>query len=358
MNIIVSAGGTGGHINPALALINEFKKQEKNLNVLYIGTHNRMEKDIVPKLGIKYESLEIYGFSKTQIARDFKNIFLIKKAIKKCNKIMDDFKPDVVIGAGGYVTMPVIYSARKKNIPTVILEQNSIPGKTNKALAKNCDLVCTSYENSNKYFTKAKKCICTGNPVDLKINSLSKIDLGFHKNKKLLLIVSGSLGSETLNNFFISLLSKINEEDNYEVLYITGKSYYEEFINNKSFSKNIKILPFLENMSSLFYDVDLIITRAGASTLAEIMQANLPSIIIPSPYVAGNHQYYNALDLTERGLAKMYEEKDLNVDKLYKDINNLLSNNDEYKTMKENLNKLNKVKSSKIIYDEIKRILK
>ena len=172
------------------------------------------------------------------------------------------------------------------------------------------------------------------------------------------MIVSGSLGSETLNNFFISLLSKINEEDNYEVLYITGKSYYEEFINNKSFSKNIKILPFLENMSSLFYDVDLIITRAGASTLAEIMQANLPSIIIPSPYVAGNHQYYNALDLTERGLAKMYEEKNLNVDKLYKDINNLLSNNDEYKTMKENLNKLNKVKSSKIIYDEIKRILK
>ncbi len=358
MNIIVSAGGTGGHIYPALAVINEFKKQEKNLNVLFIGTHNRMETVIVPKLGIKYESLEIYGFSKTQLLRDFKNIYLIKKSIKKCNKIIDDFKPDVVIGAGGYVTMPVIYSAKKKGVPTVILEQNSIPGKTNKILSKNCDLVCTSYENSNRYFTNAKKCICTGNPIDIKINGLSKIDLGFHKNKKLLLIVSGSLGSETLNNFFISLLSKINEEDNYEVLYITGKNYYDEFVNNKTFSKNIKVLPFLENMSSLFYDVDLIITRAGASTLSEIMYAKLPSIIIPSPYVAGNHQYYNAIDLTNRGLAKMYEEKNLNVDVLYQDINNLLSNNNEYKTMKENLNKLNKVKSSKIIYDEIKRTIK
>ncbi len=359
MNIIVSAGGTGGHINPAIALINEFKKQEKDLNVLYIGTHNRMEKNIVPKLGIKYMPLEIYGFSKTQIIRDFKDLFLIRKAINKCNKTIDEFKPDVVIGAGGYVTMPVIYSAKKKKIPTVILEQNSIPGKTNKALSKNCDLVCTSYENSNKYFSKAKKCVCTGNPVDLKFDGMKKESLGFHKNKKLLLIVSGSLGSETLNNFFISLLSKINEEDNYEVLYITGKSYYDEFINNKTFSKNIKILPFLDNMSSLFGDVDLIISRAGASTLAEIMNANLPSIIIPSPYVTGNHQYYNALDLVQRGLAKMYEEKDLNVQTIYNDINNLLTNDSmEYKTLKKNLSNLNKVKSSEIIYNEIRKIIK
>ena len=157
MKIIVSAGGTGGHIYPALAIVKKFQERESNLEVLYIGTHNRMEKDIVPKMNIRYEALEIYGFSKTNIARDFKNIFLINKSINKCIKIMKEFKPDVVIGCGGYVTYPVIKAAKKLGIKTFIHEQNSIPGKSNIHLSKLVDLVGISFKNSENYFKNAKK---------------------------------------------------------------------------------------------------------------------------------------------------------------------------------------------------------
>ncbi len=362
MKIIISAGGTGGHIYPAIGIINKFKEKEKDLEVLYIGTHNRMEKDIIPALGIKYEPLEIYGFSKTQIIRDFKNIFLISNAIKKCKKIMMEFKPDVVIGVGGYVTMPVITAAKKLGIPTVIHEQNSIPGKTNKVLSKNIDLACVSYENSNKYFENAKKVVYTGNPCGenaLTTTKIPKESLGFKKNKKLVLMVAGSLGSETINNFFANFLSMINEEDNFEVLYITGKSHYEDFIKGKEFSKSVEILPFLDNLSGLFSDVDLIISRAGAGTISEILAMELPSILIPSPFVANNHQYYNALDLKNKKVSILLEEKNLNAQKLYNDVTKLLSKgNKEYESMKKELSKLDMKNAGTAIYENIKEILK
>ena len=360
MNIIVSAGGTGGHIYPALALINKFKEKEKNINILYIGTHNRMEKNLVPSLGIKYQKLEIYGFSKTLIWRDFKNIFLVQKAIIQCKKIMKEFKPDVVIGAGGYVTLPVIYAAKKMGIKTVLLEQNSIPGKTNKILSKNADLVCTSYENSNKYFTKAKKVICTGNPSAYytKNMPIKKESLGFNKNKKLVLVVAGSLGSETLNNFFTSFLEKVSNDDPFEVLYITGRNYYREFTENKKFPKGVKIEDFIDNLAGLFNDTDLVITRAGASTLSELVAYKVPSIIIPSPYVAGNHQYYNALDLEKKKVGIVCEEKDLEVNKLYNMVKKLLEPSKEYLDMKKRLEVLAKVKSDELVYNKIKELTK
>ncbi|MBQ6840583.1 MAG: undecaprenyldiphospho-muramoylpentapeptide beta-N-acetylglucosaminyltransferase [Bacilli bacterium] len=362
MKIIISAGGTGGHIYPAIGIINKFKAKEKDLEVLYIGTHNRMEKDIIPALGIKYEPIEIYGFSKTQIIRDFKNVFLINKAITKCKKIMQEFKPDVVIGVGGYVTMPVITAAKKLGIPTVIHEQNSIPGKTNKALSKNVDLACVSYEHSNKYFTNAKKVVYTGNPCGenaLTTKKIPKESLGFNKNKKLLLMVAGSLGSETINNFFASFLSLINEDDNFEVLYITGKSHYDSFMEGKSFSSSVKVLPFLDNLSGLFSDVDLIISRAGAGTISEILAMELPSILIPSPFVANNHQYYNALDLKNKKVSILLEEKDLNANKLYDQVKDLLSDkNKEYAAMKKELSKLDMKNAGTAIYENIKEILK
>ena len=295
------------------------------------------------------------------VLRDLKNIILINKSINKCYKIMQDFKPDVVIGAGGYVTMPVIFAAKKLGIKTVLHEQNSLPGKTNKLLCKNADLVCTSYENSNRFFTKAKRCIYTGNPAgenSIKTEEITKERLGLHKNKKLLLIVAGSLGSESINNIFLKFLSKVNENDNFEVLYITGKNYYDDFINGKTFSKNIKILPFLDNMSGLLRNVDLIISRAGASTLSEIIASKVPSILIPSPNVANNHQYYNALDLKNKKISILIEEKNLNTDKLYNKVNDLLNSSNEYKEMKNNLEKINMISSSEIIYNEIKELLK
>ena len=244
--------------------------------------------------------------------------------------------------SGGYVTMPVIFAAKKLGIKTVLHEQNSIPGKTNKFLSKNVDLVCTSYENSNRFFTKAKKCIYTGNPAgenSIKTKEITKESLGLHKNKELLLIVAGSLGSESINNFFLKFLSKVNENDNFEVLYITGKNYYDDFINGRDFSKNIKIIPFLDNMSGLLRNVDLIISRAGASTLSEIIASKVPSILIPSPNVAENHQYYNAKTLADNNAAILIEEKDLTGENLINAIKSIIDDKEKLKQMGENAKK-------------------
>lgn len=360
MKIIVSAGGTGGHIYPALAIIKKFQEKEKNLEVLYIGTHNRMEKDIIPNNNIKYEAIEIYGFSKTNIIRDIKNIGLIKKATQRCIKIMQDFKPDIVIGVGGYVTYPVIKAAHKLGIKTFIHEQNSIPGKSNVVLSKYTSLVGISFKTSEGYFKKAKKVVYTGNPCGENALTLKKIDkttLGFDKNKKLIIIVAGSLGSSVFNDKFKSFL-KVADSDLYEILYITGKSYYDDFIKDTEFPSNVKVVPYFDNLAGLMKDAYLLISRAGASTISEILALKIPTILVPSPYVANNHQYYNALDLVNLNVAELIEEKNLNLDIIQISINELINNQDKYNELKNNLEKLSVKESSTIIYEEIKELLK
>ena len=360
LKIIVSAGGTGGHIYPAIAIIKKFQEKEKNLEVLYIGTHNRMEKDIISILGIKYIPIEIYGFSKTKILRDIKNIFLIKKAIKKCIKIMQDFKPDVVIGTGGYVTYPVIRAAHKLGIKTFIHEQNSIAGKSNITLSKYVDLVGVSFKNSQSYFTSARKVIYTGNPCGenaLHVSKISKTTLGFKANDKLIIIVAGSLGSSSFNDKFKAFLKIIGNEP-YKVLYITGKDYYDDFIKNTTFPKNVIIRPYCDNLAGLMKDAYLVISRAGASTISELLALKIPSILIPSPYVAGNHQYYNAVDLVNLNVAELLEEKNLNADLILVTVNELVNNQKKYLELKNNLEKLNFKEASTIIYEEIKELLK
>ena len=358
MKVIITAGGTGGHIYPALSIINKIKEKEPQSEFIYIGTHNRMEKDIVPKYNIEYVPLEIYGLSKKDIKRDIKNIFLIKKAYKKCIKVMKDFKPDIVIGVGGYVTYPVILAAHKLNIKTFIHEQNSIPGKSNKMLAKLVDAIGVSFKDSKKYFKNQDKVYFTGNPcsenaIDAKV--ISKTEYGIKSYKKLVLIVSGSLGSKTINNKMIDYLKSIGDK-NYECIYITGKDYYEEFKTN-IFPKNVHIYPYIDNMVGLLKNVDVIVSRAGASSLSEILALKLPSVIIPSPYVANNHQYYNALSLKDNNACIMIEDKDLNKDILSNSIDKCLdtefSNN-----LKNNMDNLYVKNSSTKIYDIIKEIIK
>lgn len=356
MNIIITAGGTGGHIYPALAIINKFKEKEKDLNVLYIGTHNRMEKDIIPKEHIRYEALEIYGLSKTHMIRNFKNLFLIKKAEEKVLKIMLEFKPDIVIGVGGYVTYPVIKVAKKLGIKTFIHEQNSIPGKTNRALSKNVDLIGVSFKNSINFFSNAKKVLYTGNPCGegaLNEKPISPSKFGVKTKNKVVLIVGGSLGSETLNNKFKTFLM-LMEDETYEFIYITGRNYYESFLKNFNPPKNVHVVDYVNHLAGLMKKVDLIISRAGASTISEILALKIPSILIPSPYVANNHQYYNALDLVNLDVAKLIEEKNLTAERLLIIFNEMMDK--DYKKVKENLNKLNLKSSADIIYEEVKRL--
>ncbi len=357
MKMIIAAGGTGGHIYPALAIIKKFQECDKNFEVLYIGTHNRMENKIVPSYNIPYRAIKIYGLSKN-VFKDVHNVSLLIKAYHECVKIIRDFKPDIVVGVGGYVTLPVIMGAKKEKVKCVIHEQNSIPGKTNKFLSQGVNAVFTSFQDSSKYFAENVKCIYTGNPSSSNVNNLKPIkkeSLGLSKDKKLVLVTSGSLGSSALNAKLKEFLELSGKED-YEVLFITGNSNYEEFKQNK-FAKNIKILPYLDNLAALFKSCDLIISRAGAGTIFEILSSKCPSILIPSPNVANNHQYYNAKDLKDRNLAIMILENDLDSQKLYKKVKSLLSNDQEYQELVHNLKKEKLIDASEKIYEEIKEIV-
>lgn len=360
MRVIITAGGTGGHIYPALAIIEKIKEMEPKSEVIYIGTHNRMEKDIVPEHGIKYVPIEIYGLSTSLklMGRNIKNIFLIDKAYKKCVDIMKEFKPDVVVGVGGYVTYPVIKAAHKCGIKTFIHEQNSIPGKANKSLLKYVDLVGVSFEDSKKYFN-GYQVVLTGNPVSenaLKKEKISKTKFGLSKDKKAVLIFNGSLGSSVMNEKIVEYLKIIGKEK-YEVIFITGKNYYKD-IKNIELPKNVFIEPYVDNLSGLMKDMDLIVSRAGASSMAEITSLGLPCIFIPSPYVANNHQYHNAMSLVNENAGEMIEEKDLTPELLMEKVASIINDEEKIKLFKKNLKKISIDDSASIIYKELKTLSK
>lgn len=359
MKMIISAGGTGGHIYPALAIVDKFMKEDKKFEVLYIGTHNRMENEIVPKRGIPYKALKIYGFSKTMIKRDIQNLGYIYNAYKDAIKIMKEFKPDIVVGVGGYVTFPVILAAKKLGIKSVIHEQNSIPGKTNKFLSKKVNAIYTSFKESEKYFSRNVKIVYTGNPSQDNVNELKpikKTSLGFSKDKKLVLVTSGSLGSSSMNAKLKDFLNLV-DEDEFEVLFVTGKANYDNFAKSIDAKDNIKIMSYLDNMAAIFKECDLVICRAGAGTIFELLNAKTPSILIPSPNVANNHQYYNAKDLSDSKLSLMIEEKNLDGKELYYKVKDLLKNNKEYKELKNNLLKQEKFSSTERIYEAIMEVV-
>lgn len=357
MRVIISAGGTGGHIYPALAIINKIKKKEPNSEFLYIGTHNRMEKDIVPKRGIPFKSIEMYGFNKKNLLKNFKTFKCLLKAFKDAKKIIKEFNPDIVIGVGGYVTVPVIYSAKKLGYKTFLHEQNSLPGKSNRFLIKYSDMIGVSFPSSMESLPKDKT-VLTGNPCSedaVNKKAIDKKDIGLSENKKLVLIVMGSLGAGRVSKYLMDELQMFKDV-NYEILFITGKGSYDE-VKRKKYPKNVKIIPFYEGLPSIMKKSDLMVTRAGASTLSEIIALRLPSIIIPSPFVANNHQFINAKDLVKSGGAEMIEEKDLDSGVLFKCVNNLIEDDKKINNMKKSLSKIGVNNSADIIYNTIKELV-
>lgn len=354
MRVIISAGGTGGHIYPALSILKKIKEKDPKSEVLYIGTTKRMEAKIVPEMGIPYKGVNVIGLKKDFTV--FKAGFLFLNAIRKCKKIIKDFKPDIVIGVGGYITAPVIYSAKKLGIKTIIHEQNSIPGKSNIFLEKYADKILLSLPGSRDYF-KNNNTVLTGNPRSQEAYYAKKMDknvIGLHDDKKLVLIVMGSLGSTTITNSLLDIIPKFKDKD-YEVLIITGKDYYDKY--PKKLPKNVYIMPFMNDLVRLLKQVDVMVTRAGASTIAEILAVGIPSVLVPSPYVANNHQLFNAKELVKNNAALLLEEKDFNSDNLIKKIDLLLENSVLYKEISNNAKKIGVINSCDKIYEEIKKTL-
>ncbi len=355
MKVIVSAGGTGGHIYPALAIINKIKEMEPNSEILYIGTHNRMEKDIIPKQGIPFKQIEIYGFNRKHLTKNFKTIKCLYNSYKECKKIIKEFKPDIVIGVGGYVTAPVIYAAHKLKIKTFIHEQNSVAGASNKFLSKYANLIGVSFKSSLKEFP-LNKTIFTGNPCSenaIKTKPCLKKQFNLSENKKLVLFVMGSLGSTKINEFLKKTMSLFKNKD-YEVLFVTGVNSYEEI---KNLPNNVKVVPYVDNLTCIMKKTDLMVSRAGASTLSEIIALNIPSILIPSPYVPNNHQVKNALDLINNDACILIEEKDLKGDILVRTIDSIINDENKLKKIKNNLNSLKIDGSATIIYENIKKLV-
>ncbi len=356
MRAIISAGGTGGHIYPALAIANKIKEKDKNAEILYIGTKNRMEKDIVPKAGYEFVGINVQGLRRSLSPSNIKSVFLFLCAIPTCKKIIKKFNPDIVIGVGGYVTAPVILAAHSLGIKCVIHEQNSIFGVTNKMCFKYADKIFVSFKS--QLDENNKKIIYTGNPCSenaMKVQEAKKENYNLSPNKKLVLIVMGSLGSKTVNDKMKDMLMLFNNKE-YEVVFVTGKNYYDSYDKSK-YTSNIKIVPYIDNMVSLLKKTDVLITRAGASTLSEISTLNVPSILIPSPYVTENHQYKNAMDLVNKNAALMIEEKDLKGDELLRMTEKLLNDKVFTRKLKSNLKEFEVKESATKIYNEIVSLL-
>ena len=358
MKVVITAGGTGGHIFPALALISKLKEKDKDVKILYIGTTDRMEKDIIPNMGIFYVGIEMKGLDRRHI---FKNIEVMKTYFRACKTAKAEllkFKPDVVIGFGGYISAPVIYSASKLKIKTLIHEQNSIPGVSNKFLARYVDKVLVSFKESIKDFPK-NKTVYTGNPRSEQIKDIKKIDkttLGFKKDKALVIIVMGSLGSLTMTKKLKEVLPLFKNK-NYQVLLITGKNYYDEYKDIK-LSSNVKIVPFYDNLIGLMKDTDLIVTRSGASTIAEITSIGLPAIMVPSPYVTNNHQYINAKSLEDDGACIILEEKDFNSKSLVNLLDKTINDKEKLNKMSKAMLKRGVLNSASRIYEEIIKLVR
>jgi len=346
MKVIVSAGGTGGHIYPALSIISSMNEKDE---ILYIGTSNRMEKDIVPSKNIKFIGIDIEGLNRKNI---FKNIIVLYKYIKayfKIKKIIKDFKADKVIGCGGYITLPVLKAAQSLKIDTYIHEQNSIVGLSNRLVEKKCKKIFISFEDSRKYF-KNKNVYLTGNPCSenaRNIKSISKKKLGFDE-KELILIVMGSLGSDTISNKLVQLTEKFKNMP-YNFLIISGKNYINKFQNNY---KNIKVLEYIDNLAGVMKSVDLMITRSGATTLSEISSLDVLSILVPSPYVTNNHQEKNALTFANSDAAILLKENEF--EKVDIVIDGILKNKEKIKEIKKNLTKFYIANSSQNIVKLIK----
>ncbi len=358
MRVVVVAGGTGGHIYPAIAIINKIKEKEPNSSILYIGTTDRMEKDIIPKLDIPFIGIEMSGLDRKNI---FSNISVLKKfmkAVKKAKEIIKDFRPDVVVGAGGYITAPVLYASYKLNIPVLIHEQNSLPGMSNKFISKFASKICVSLPSSVKYFPE-EKVVYTGNPRSEEIISKEvflKKNLGFSEDKKLVVLVMGSLGSLTMSEKIRELIPKFKDKF-YQVLVITGNNYYDSY-KDVEIPSNVKVVAFLDNLINLLKDTDLLVSRAGASTIAEITAIGLPAILVPSPYVTNNHQEKNAMALEEKGACLIIREEEFSSEKLLKEIDNIFCNREIYSKMKEASKKLGVNNSATRIYEEIRKIIR
>lgn len=352
MNIVIAAGGTAGHINPGIAIAQKLKEHDLNAKITFIGTDYGLEKELVPNAGFDIKLIHSRGLSKN-LVKLAKSVCHNLIGLRESYIILKNIKPDVVIGMGGYVCAPVLFVAKKVlHIPVFIHESNAIAGKTNKFIGKFADGVALGFEAAKKDFKDNKNVIVTGNPVRKDFIGVEKI---FNNNKKKIVIFGGSQGARNINNAVTDLL--LTNIDKYDILYATGRKQYDSVLEKVGKTKsNIKIVPYIENMSGELQNADLVIARSGALTVTELCAIGVPAILIPLSTAAENHQEFNAKVMESVGACKIILDKDCNADNIEKAIVEMLSK-DAVKISK-SAKKVMKLNACEEIYEMIKLYLK
>ena len=371
MKVIIAAAGTGGHINPALAIANKIKQEEKNSEIIFVGTDRGLENDLVPRAGYELKKIDAYGFNRQISIDNVKKMYKTFKSIGQAKKIIEDFKPDIMIGTGGYICLPVGIAASKYNVPIVLHESNAFPGVAIKMLAKKAETILVGFEDAKERIKNAKNVVVVGNPSKVKklnftekqkqeiINKIGLTDL----SKPIVLVFGGSQGAQKINESFINIISKKLNKD-YQIIWATGPNQYDMIktklqslnisINN---IPNVKILPYIYNMEEVMNCVDLVVSRSGAMTITEISIVGKPSIFIPFPYATENHQEYNAKVLEKVGAAKIILDAKLDDNILNSTINEIISDKEKMCRMSEKAHAVEIKNVEDKIYVELCKIL-
>ncbi len=362
-NIIICGGGTGGHIFPAIAIANALKLIDNNINILFVGARNKIEMKVVPEAGYKIIGLPVSGFRRSLSLKNLSFIFKLIVSLIKSEGILKSFKPHLVLGVGGYASGPMMRMAFRRNIPGFIQEQNSYPGVTNRILAKKAEKIFVAYEGMDKYF-KPDKLLLSGNPVRQDLESLTdKLEqahlfFGMEKDKKTIFVFGGSQGAQIINQCIFKNINLLHSSG-FQLIWQTGKSFFtqaQELIKDLKIT-NIKVYDFIKRMDLAYAISDLVICRAGAGAISEICITGKPAILIPYSMATGDHQTKNAMAMVENKAAKMIKENEAEKSLINTAIETL-NNESEIKEIKNNILKMKKSNSAKIIAEEIIIFLK
>ncbi len=360
IKVIVSGGGTGGHIFPAISIANAIKAKHPDAEILFVGALGRMEMQRVPDAGYKIIGLPIQGFNRKNLFKNVVVLYKIWKSQRIARKIIKEFQPDVAVGVGGYASGPLLNQAAKMKIPTLIQEQNSYAGVTNKLLAKKARKICVAYEGMERFFPK-EKIILTGNPVrqNLVDANISKEDavksFGLDPNKKTILVIGGSLGARTVNESILQHIEEIRLSYTVQIIWQYGKFYSTEIreaLAKQDVVENLIATEFIKDMDKAYAAADLVVSRAGASSISELCLLKKPSILVPSPMVAEDHQTKNALALSERDAALLVRDADAR-NKLIGVAMTTVNDEKLLATLSENAGKMAYYDSANVIADEV-----
>ncbi len=362
MRVIISGGGTGGHIYPAIAIANAIKEIKPDADILFVGAKGKLEMEKVPKAGFPIEGLWISGFHRKLTLRNLMFPIKLISSLMKARAIIRKFKPDVVVGVGGYASGPILQVATSKKVPALIQEQNSYAGVTNKILAKKVQKICVAYPNMEKYFPK-EKIVFTGNPVRKDISNLQDRykealeHYGLDQNKKTTLLFGGSLGARKLNEALRDNTKLIADHPDVQWIWQMGKIYYEEFVECETAKlAHVHPMPFLERMELAYAAADVVICRAGALTVSELCIVEKPAILVPSPNVAEDHQTKNAMALVNEDAAILIKDKEVK-EKIVHEVMELLSDEKKMENLKSQISTLKKETAAAEIAGEILKLI-